>query len=348
MFSPIEWKTTPSGPLVRMLDQRRLPNEVVWEDCTDFREVAQGIKELRVRGAPAIGIAAAMGLTLGAHGIRSESRDEFVRELQSMRDVLAATRPTAVNLFWALDRMMKTVGAHPAASPDQLRTILAEEAAKIHREEVDRNLAIGAHGAALIRDGARILTHCNTGPLATGGHGTALGIVFSAWDQGKKVHVFADETRPLLQGARLTMWELEQKGVPCTLITDNMAASIMKTRGIDLCVVGADRIAVNGDTANKIGTYGVAILARAHGIPFYVAAPSSTVDPSLDTGEKIPIEERDPEEVTNVMGRLRIAPEGVGAANPAFDMTPAEYITGIITEKGIFKPDELRGGLSGS
>jgi methylthioribose-1-phosphate isomerase len=342
MVSPIEWHDSDRGPVVRMLDQRRLPLDVVWTDCPDYQTVARGIRELWIRGAPAIGIAAAMGFALGAHALRSKPKDAFLDDLKKAGEALASTRPTAVNLFWALNRMKKVMGDHPDASTDRLGELLTAEALKIQREEVDRNHRIGSHGADLIRNGDIVLTHCNTGALATGGHGTALGVILSAWNQGTKLHVLVDETRPVLQGARLTMWELDREKIPCTLITDNMAAAMMKNAGVNLCIVGADRIAANGDTANKIGTYGVAVLARAHEIPFYVAAPTSTIDFSLDSGDKIPIEERDPLEVSTVMGRIRIAPEGVRVANPAFDVTPAGLITGIITENGIFRPEDLR------
>ncbi|HUK57572.1 MAG TPA: S-methyl-5-thioribose-1-phosphate isomerase [Nitrospiria bacterium] len=344
MFSPIEWH----HGIVRMLDQTRLPHEVVWVDCPDHQTVAKGIRELWVRGAPAIGVAAAMGYALGAQAIRAGSHDDFVRQLKPIHDTLAATRPTAVNLFWALNRMNAVVLLHRDKPVDEIKNRLVQEAKAIHEEDIRRNVAMGRHGAALIHDGDTILTHCNTGALATGGHGTALGVVFSAWESGKRVKVLVDETRPVLQGARLTMWELQQNKIPATLITDNMAGSFMNKGAVRLCLVGADRIAANGDTANKIGTYSVAVLARAHRIPFYVAAPTSTIDFSIASGDAIPIEERNPDEVTNVFGKVRIAPANVEAANPAFDVTPAKYITGIITEEGIFKPGELKRKLGGA
>jgi methylthioribose-1-phosphate isomerase len=348
MQSPIEWQETQNGPVVRMLDQSRLPSELVWVDCRDVQTVAKGIKALWIRGAPAIGIAAAMGVALGASRLSSSTASAFAGEMKTVFDVLGATRPTAVNLFWALRRMERMIQSRPNAPVEDLKQFLVKEALAIQNEEIDRNRKMGEHGAKLIRDGNTVLTHCNTGPLATGGHGTALGVIFTAFSQGKKIHVLADETRPVLQGARLTMWELQQEGVPCTLITDNMAGAMMKNGRVNLCIVGADRIASNGDTANKIGTYSVAVLAAAHRIPFYVAAPSSTVDFSIETGAGIPIEERNPEEVTTVMGKIRIAPEDVAAANPAFDVTPARYIKGIITEQGVIRPGDLQSRLKQS
>ena len=337
MFSPIEWHQG----VVRMLDQTRLPAEVVWIDCRDHQTVARGIKELWIRGAPAIGVAAAMGAALGAQTIAASGYDDFARDFQSVIDTLAKTRPTAVNLFWALERMRRHAEIRRAEPIAAIKAALIHEAQAIHREDIARNQAMGAHGAGLIPDNARVLTHCNTGALATGGHGTALGVLRSAWQDGKRIRVWVDETRPVLQGARLTMWELEQDKIPATLITDNMAGWMMARGEVDLCIVGADRIASNGDTANKIGTYSVAVLARAHKIPFYVAAPTSTIDFGIKTGAEIPIEERNPDEVTHVFGKVRIAPAQAVAANPAFDVTPARLITAIITENGIFKPDQL-------
>lgn len=347
MFSPIEWHIGAKGPVVRMLDQTRLPHEVVWVDCPDHQTVAKGIKDLWVRGAPAIGIAAAMGFALGAQAIKASTYDDFVREIKPVRDTLAATRPTAVNLFWALGRMDAILQIHRDRPIEVIKEMLVKEVQALHEEDILRNVAMGDHGATLIQDGDTILTHCNTGALATGGHGTALGVIFTAWESGKRLKVLVDETRPVLQGARLTMWELQQNKIPATLITDNMAGAFMKKGGIRLCLVGADRIAANGDTANKIGTYSVAVLAKAHRIPFYIVAPSSTIDFSIASGDEIPIEERNPEEVTNISGKVRIAPANVEAANPAFDVTPAKYITGIITERGIFKPAELKRNLGG-
>jgi len=342
MFSPIEWHLGANGPVVRMLDQTRLPGEVVWVDCPDHQTVAKGIKELWVRGAPAIGIAAAMGYALGANGIRAGTYDDLARQLKPIRDTLASTRPTAVNLFWALNRMNEVLQIHKDRPVESIKERLVQEARAIHDEDIQRNVAMGRHGARLVQEGDTILTHCNTGALATGGHGTALGVLFTAWEEGKRFKVLVDETRPVLQGARLTMWELQQNKIPATLIADNMAGAFMKKGTVRLCLVGADRIAANGDTANKIGTYSVAVLAKAHRIPFYVAAPTSTIDFSIASGEAIPIEERNPEEVTTIFGKVRVAPANVEAANPAFDVTPAKYITGIITEEGVFKPGELK------
>ena len=348
MFSPIEWHITASGPVVRMLDQTRLPQEVVWVDCKDHQTVARGIKELWIRGAPAIGVAAAMGTALGAQPLLASSYEEFTRQLKPIMDTLAVTRPTAVNLFWALERMRQVLQAHSEEPIETLKAKLVEEALRIHQEDIECNLAIGAHGADLIKDGDTILTHCNTGALATGGHGTALGVIRTAWQKGRRLQVLVGETRPVLQGARLTMWELQQDKIPSTLITDNMAGAMMGKGLVHLCIVGADRIAANGDTANKIGTYSLAVLAMAHQIPFYVAAPTSSIDPSIHSGDQIPIEERNPEEVTTIMGKIRIAPNNVAVANPAFDVTPAKYITGIITEHGVFKPEMLGKELKGS
>lgn len=336
MVNAVEWKEG----AVRLLDQTKLPTEVVFVDCKDVETVAKGIKDLWVRGAPAIGITAAYGIALAALKISAKSFDDFYKQLLPSCDLLAATRPTAVNLFWAIERMKETAQAHRTDPPDALKKILLEEAHAILREDIAMNRAIGKFGAALIQKGSGVLTHCNAGALATGGYGTALGVIRSAWEADKKIAVFADETRPVLQGARLTAWELAQDQIPVTLITDNMAGFFMKQGKIQCCVVGADRIAANGDTANKIGTYSVAILAKEHGIPFYVAAPSSTIDFNIASGDQIPIEERNHTEVTH-MGGKQIAASGISIANPAFDVTPAKYITAIITDKGAFKPEEL-------
>ena len=325
---------------VRLIDQRQLPGQVVYLDCADHREVAEAIRNLSVRGAPAIGIAAAMGLALGARSIQTRDPDHFLRELSRIADELAATRPTAVNLFWALDRM-KRVAASGRNLGAALVTRLIDESQAILDEDIAMNRAMGKIGAALIEGGDTILTHCNAGSLATGGYGTALGVIRAAWEDGKKIRVIADETRPVLQGARLTAWELMQDDIPVTLITDNMAGALMREGRIQRCIVGADRIAANGDVANKIGTYGVAVLARYHGLPFYVAAPTSTLDLSIPSGAHIPIEARDPREVTHVHGLAHIAPDGVDVANPAFDVTPADLITAIITEKGAFRPKDI-------
>ena len=348
MISPIEWSTSEGQPKVLMLDQTRLPSEVIWIDCKDSHMVARGIRELWIRGAPAIGIAAAMGIALGAQQIKTDDTAVFLKELSEIIQELRSTRPTAVNLFWAINRMQDAIESGEDLSTEQIKAKLIDEALFIQKDEIKRNQAIGEHGATLIKRGDNLLTHCNTGALATGGHGTALGVIRTAWSQGKGLHVWVDETRPILQGSRLTMWELENDKIPCTLITDSMAGAIMKTQSVQTCIVGADRIAGNGDTANKIGTYSIAVLAKAHGIPFYIAAPSSTVDLSIESGDQIPIEERPPDEVTTIMGKLRIAPEKVTAANPAFDVTPAELITGIITEIGVLKPEELKKRLTAS
>jgi methylthioribose-1-phosphate isomerase len=286
-----------------------------------------------------------MGVALGAQAIETTDYDAFVKEVGTICDHLAATRPTAVNLFWAIERMKQTLASSRGRRVMEVKSALVTESQIILDEDIAMNKAMGRHGAALIQDGQTILTHCNAGALATAGYGTALGVVRAAWEQGKKIRVIADETRPVLQGARLTAWELMQDEIPVTLITDNMAGSIMRQGLIHVCVVGADRIAANGDVANKIGTYSVAVLAKAHNIPFYVAAPYSTIDLATPSGKDIPIEQRRPEEVTAIFNGPMIAPKGVTVFNPAFDVTPAEYITAIITERGIFKPHELAQGF---
>ncbi len=316
----VTWIGGPEGHL-RLLDQTRLPTEIVHRDCKTVEEVWEAIRSLRVRGAPAIGVAAAYGVVLGARTGKA---------VKGVCDHLATARPTAVNLFWALERMRRVAGENDLVS-------LLREAQAIFEEDLAMCRAIGEIGAKLIRDGSGVLTHCNAGALATSDYGTALAGMFVAAEQGRRFHVIVDETRPLLQGARLTAWELQQHGIDATLICDNMAAHVMKQGRVQLVMVGADRITANGDTANKIGTYGVALLAKAHSIPFYVAAPSSTFDLSLPTGAPIPIEERDPSEVTHGFGR-QTAPEGIKVYNPAFDVTPADLIQGIITEKGLIQP----------
>jgi methylthioribose-1-phosphate isomerase len=322
-----------------MIDQTRLPTELVRIDCRDVPDVWEAIKALRVRGAPAIGIAAAYGAVLGGQPALAAGRDlgalrAAVREATAH---LRTSRPTAVNLFWALDRLDRVLDETPAETPAALLARLLAEADEIADEDRAMCRAIGRVGAELIAPGSGVLTHCNAGGLATADYGTALAVLFSAHEQGKRIAVYADETRPLLQGARLTAWELQRRGVPVTLICDNMAAQVMKEGRVQAVVVGADRIAANGDTANKIGTYGVALLAKAHGIPFYVAAPSSTFDLTLPDGSSIPIEQRDPREVTHGFGRAT-APEGVSVYNPAFDVTPADLIAGIVTERGLIRP----------
>ncbi len=323
--------------VLTLLDQTKLPGEVTHITTDDYRVVAKAIKELQVRGAPAIGAAAAFGLVLAAKEIAPSAGEDFPGKLAEAAGFLKAQRPTAVNLFWAIDRMLSVAARFHSAPPDVIYAALEAEAVSIAAEDAAVNRRMGAHGAALIKDGATILTHCNAGQLATVDFGTALGVIRAAWQQGKKLHVYADETRPLLQGARLTTWELMQDNIPVTLITDNMAGYVMKEGLIDCVIVGADRIAANGDTANKIGTYSVAVLAKEHNIPFYVAAPLSTFDFALASGEQIPIEERSADEVTHIAGR-RIAPAGVRVFNPAFDVTPHKYIAALITEKGIVYP----------
>jgi methylthioribose-1-phosphate isomerase len=322
-----------------MVDQRKLPADEIYVTCKNVNDVAKAIKTMVIRGAPAIGVCAAMGLALGAAKSKATGTKQFTTEFQRNCDLLAATRPTAVNLFWAIERMKRTFseGALAGESVDQLKVRLRTEADRIHDDDVASCRAIGSHGATLVPAEATILTHCNAGALATAGYGTALGVIRGAVEAGRKVQVLADETRPFLQGARLTAWELVKDGIDTTVITDNMAGAIMREGDIDLVVVGADRIAANGDTANKIGTYSVAVLAKAHGIPFYVAAPWSTIDLSTKDGDAIPIEERNPREVTHV-GNNQLAPDGAQVRNPSFDVTPHQYITAIITERGVFKP----------
>ena len=332
MFPTIEWK----GDCVVMIDQRKLPSAEIYVTCKTAPDVAKAIKRMIIRGAPAIGVAAAMGIALGMRKSKATGTKQFATDFQKTCDLMAATRPTAVNLFWAIDRMKRTFAeaAQAGCSVDEIRQRLDADARRIHDEDVANCRSIGAHGAGLVPDTANILTHCNAGALATAGYGTALGVIRAAVGQGKKVAVLADETRPFLQGARLTAWELVKDGIETTVITDGMAGSMMRLGGVDLVVVGADRIAANGDVANKVGTYGVAVLAKEHGIPFYVAAPLSTVDPGTPDGGQIPIEERSDREVTHV-GPSRLTPEGARIRNPAFDVTPAKYITAIVTERGI-------------
>lgn len=325
---------------VIMLDQSILPHEVKYIECTDYLMVAQGIKKLWIRGAPAIGIAASMGIALGAHEINADSFDAFMKKLQTVFNTLLSTRPTAVNIRWAVERSKKLLNDNRGKTVDELKEILVTEANKVLEEDIEINKTIGEYGAFFIKDGDTIITHCNAGSLATGGYGTAMGPIRVAHEEGKKIQVIADETRPVLQGARLTAWELMQDNIPVTLICDNTAGAIMQRGEIDLAIVGTDRTAANGDVANKIGTYTLAVLCKEHGIPFYVAAPTSSIDFSMASGAEIPIEERGPEEVTDILG-CRIAPEGVRVRNIAFDVTPARYITAIITEKGVFRPEDL-------
>ena len=331
MHPTIEWK----DDKVVMIDQRRLPLEEVYVECADEEQVAAAIETMIIRGAPAIGVAAAYGVALGV--ARLDDRDDLDREYDRIHRRLFRTRPTARNLFWALERMKAIFEEQKERPLAALKQRLLDEAAAIDRQDEDLCRRIGAHGAALIKDGDAVLTHCNTGGLATSGYGTALGVIRAAWEAGRKIRVFADETRPLLQGARLTAWELDKLGIPYSVITDNMAGWLMQKGEIGLAVVGADRIARNGDTANKIGTYSVAVLCKENGIPFYVAAPLSTFDFSLEHGGLIPIEERPAAEVREINGRL-IVPPAAQVRNPAFDVTPHRYITAIITEIGVVRP----------
>ena len=321
----IEW--TEDG--VVMIDQTRLPRETAYVTCRTYVEVADAIRSMVIRGAPAIGVAAAMGVALGA--LRA---GDLEAEFPVICDTLAKTRPTAVNLFWAIDRMTRLYDSVRSSDPLQIRERLVTEARLIKQEDIAINQAIGRNGAPLVPDGKTVLTHCNAGALATAGYGTALGVIRAAVASGKKIDVFADETRPFLQGARLTAWELQQDGIATTIITDNMAGHFLKSGRIGCVIVGADRIAANGDVANKIGTYGVAVLAKENNVPFYVAAPISTLDLTLSSGDEIPIEERAASEVTHMQG-IRLAPEGIAVANPAFDVTPNRYVTAIITERGV-------------
>jgi len=328
--SPIDWL----GDRIRILDQSKLPDEETYLELENYRDVASAITELKIRGAPAIGVVGAYGIALGALKIESETKASFRKKLDEVMGTIAATRPTARNLFWALQRMQKV--AESGDDVNKIKSALVAEAVKIHAEEKEATRKLSQFGAELIRDGDIVLVHCNAGPLATAGYGTALGIVLLVVEQGKKLRVFATETRPVLQGARLTCWELRKAGIPVTLIADSAAGYFMQRGEINCVIVGADRIAANGDTANKIGTYTLAVLARENNVPFYVAAPTSTIDPSLASGEQVPIEQRKPEEITHIRG-VPIAPEGIEVQNPAFDVTPHRYITAIITEKGIIR-----------
>jgi len=329
----IEWI---DGKVI-IIDQTKLPLAEVYIEISDYRELASAIKQLKIRGAPAIGIAGAFGVCLGANEIITEDIAEFKGRMNSIIGALAATRPTAVNLFWALSRMREIIDTNIGMKPGQIKIKLVEEANRILKEDQATCRLMGEHGATLVKDGDTVLTHCNAGALATGGIGTALGVIFTAARQGKKIKVFADETRPLLQGARLTTWELMQAGIDVTLICDNMAAWVMQQGWINCVIVGADRIAANGDAANKIGTYNLAVLAHYHRVPFYVVAPTATFDLNLKSGNEIPIEQRSPEEVTEGYG-MRTAPNDVSVYNPAFDVTPNELIQAIVCEKGVFHP----------
>lgn len=339
----MEW--TAEG--VRFLDQTRLPLEETYVLATDYEQVAEVITTMVVRGAPAIGVSAAMGLALGVRNSKATTIAELRPEFETMCRALAATRPTAVNLFWAIERMKRLFdrrAAEPGATVEGVRAALIDEAQRMYDEDIAACRRMGAHGAGLLPEAGGVLTHCNAGALATCGYGTALGVIRSAVEQGRQIHVYADETRPFLQGARLTAWELMHDGIPTTVLCDNMAASLMRQGKIRAVIVGADRIAANGDVANKIGTYGVAVLAKEHGIPFLVAAPWSTIDLKTPTGDAIPIEQRAEREVTHHAGK-QLTPHGVGIENPAFDVTPAKYVTAIITERGVLRApysDSLR------
>jgi methylthioribose-1-phosphate isomerase len=332
MVKTLEW--TNEG--VRFIDQRKLPTEETYVTCHDYEEVAEAIRNMTVRGAPAIGVAAAMGIALGVRDADAGHVSELRRTFEEICDTMGSTRPTAVNLFWAIQRMKDKFESLSELPVDRIRQEMIAEAQRMYLEDIAANEAMGRHGATLLPSSGGVLTHCNAGALATCGYGTALGVIRAAVEQGKKLHVYADETRPFLQGSRLTAWELMQDGIPTTLIADSMAGAIMKQGKIGAVVVGADRIAANGDVANKIGTYTVAVLAKEHGIPFYVAAPFSTVDLETPDGDRIPIEQRSPKEVTHFAGK-QIAPDGVKVENPAFDVTPSKYIAAIITERGVAK-----------
>jgi methylthioribose-1-phosphate isomerase len=321
---------------VRLIDQTRLPNELVYLEYIDWWDVAQAIRDMRVRGAPALGVATALGVALGAKASQARTYQEMVREVASIADVFINTRPTAVNISWAANCMVGILQANKDKKVSQIKKILIGEALRIADDSKSKDIEIGRLGAGLIGNRARILTHCNAGALATGGYGTALGVIKFAFHQGKDLEVFVCETRPRLQGARLTTWELKLVKIPFTLITDSMAGHFMRKKAVDMIIVGADRIASNGDIANKIGTYALAVLAKENSIPFYVAAPTSTIDLGLPSGDEIPIEERDPKEVMEIFGH-RVVPEGTKVANPAFDITPNNFITAIITERGVAK-----------
>jgi methylthioribose-1-phosphate isomerase len=327
-MKPVEWL----GNKIKIIDQTQLPDKLAFLELRNYTDVVAAIKQMKVRGAPAIGVAAAYGIALGAQNIKAETKSKFLSQFDKILKAFAAARPTAVNLFRAINRMKKV--AEKAGETPKIKQALIDEAKKIHAEEEAATRRLSQLGAKLIKDGFIVLTHCNAGALATAGYGTALGVIKAAAEQGKKIEVIATETRPLLQGACLTAWELMQEKIPVTLITDSMAGYFMSRGKVNCVIVGADRIAANGDTANKIGTYTLAVVAKENGVPFYVAAPTSTIDLSLKSGDQIPIEERNPEEVTSIKG-VRLAPKGVTAANPAFDVAPHQYITAIITEKGI-------------
>jgi methylthioribose-1-phosphate isomerase len=332
MIQTLEW--TDSG--VRFIDQTKLPTEEVYVNCKTHEQVADVIRDMVVRGAPAIGVSAAMGIALGVKNSKAETTGDLKKEFDAICKLIGETRPTAVNLFWAIKRMQEKFETLRVRPIPQIKAALIEEAQRMHTEDIAINQALGKHGATLMPSAGGVLTHCNAGALATCGYGTALGVIRAAVEQGKKIHVYADETRPFLQGSRLTAWELTKDNIPTTVISDNMAGAMMRQGKIGAIVVGADRIAANGDVANKIGTYSVAVLAKEHGIPFYVAAPISTIDLQTPDGSKIPIEERSSKEVTHIAGK-QMVPDAAKVENPAFDVTPAKYVTGIITEHGIAK-----------
>jgi methylthioribose-1-phosphate isomerase len=332
-FETVQWK---DGAVV-LLDQRILPGREEYLTLRTPAEVADAIRTMVVRGAPAIGVTAAMGLAMGATQIEVKSVAEFQERFEDLCRLLEGTRPTARNLFWAVERMREVLRRNRDKSPDSITELLVAEAGRMKEEDIRACREMGRHGADLLGNDSRVLTHCNAGALATAGYGTALGVIRAAREQGKIAMVYADETRPFLQGARLTAWELHQDGIPVTLIADSMAGHVMRRKGLDAVIVGADRIAANGDVANKIGTYQVAVLARENRVPFYVAAPLSTIDLATPDGDAIPIEERDPSEITTVAGTV-VAPEGIAVANPAFDVTPAEFVAAIITERGVARP----------
>jgi methylthioribose-1-phosphate isomerase len=333
MIQTLEW--TEQG--IRFIDQTKLPTEETYVTAATAEQAADAIRTMVVRGAPAIGVAAAMGIALAAKNSQARSASDLERELDQACDLIGKTRPTAVNLFWAIQRMKEKFDSVRTRPVQQIKQVLIEEAQRMHAEDIAANQAMGQHGATLMPSSGGVLTHCNAGALATAGYGTALGVIRAAVEQGKKIHVYADETRPFLQGARLTAWELMKDGIPTTVISDNMAGAMMQQGKIGAIVVGADRIAANGDVANKIGTYTVAVLAKEHAIPFYVAAPISTVDLACPDGSQIPIEQRNTKEVSHIGGR-QMVPDGVSIENPAFDVTPAKYVVAIITERGIARP----------
>ena len=335
MLPTIKWD---KGKVV-MIDQRKLPGEEVYVECVDYNQVAEAIETMVIRGAPAIGVAAAFGVAIGLSAL--DEKEDLDMQFDQIYRRLESTRPTARNLFWALERMKRVFLREKERELDELKKIILQEALDIEREDVETNRRIGYWGKTVVKDGQSILTHCNAGTLATAGYGTALGVIRAAFEEGKKIKVYVDETRPFLQGARLTCWELKKESIPVVLIADSMAGYLMKRGEISLVITGADRIAQNGDTANKIGTYTVAVLAQEHNLPFYVAAPMSTIDFTLRDGNQIPIEERDPDEVKWI-GDVCLSPSRIEVRNPAFDMTPARYITGIITEKGIARPPYSR------